>query len=159
MQPNHKLFDSPSPVLQKRMAAQNASSSASAPAFNFALWNEIVDLFCPMSPIPISSSAMVDLVGITTPPVAVAVCALPVPDKLLDAETRRGGSISRSSDRRVSEYSLSSGRLLSRPSDRRGGKSSSGGRLLSRSSDHRDGSSLSGGRLRSLLRRLGGVGF
>jgi hypothetical protein len=51
--PNHKLFDNNkpvSPVLQKRIAAQNASSLNSAPVFNLTLRNEFADIFCPHAP-------------------------------------------------------------------------------------------------------------
>jgi hypothetical protein len=57
--PNHKLFDGPpqlSPVLQRRLDAQNAKSNApnapSAPVFNFTIGNELVDLFRPSRPAP-----------------------------------------------------------------------------------------------------------
>jgi hypothetical protein len=55
--PNHRLFDisgpAISPVLQKRIAAQKAASTASsAPVFNFTLGNEVVELFRPRVPVP-----------------------------------------------------------------------------------------------------------
>jgi hypothetical protein len=57
--PNHKLFDGSqqlSPVLQRRLDAQNAKSNApnapSAPVFNFTIGNELVDLFRPSRPAP-----------------------------------------------------------------------------------------------------------
>jgi hypothetical protein len=64
--PNHKLFDTTnqavSPVLQKRIAAQNTKtgSSNTSPIFNISLGNDILDIFRPPpppNPIPVPLSA------------------------------------------------------------------------------------------------------
>ncbi|KAG2741733.1 hypothetical protein P692DRAFT_20879807 [Suillus brevipes Sb2] len=53
--PHHKLFDSRasaiSPVLQRRLDAQNTKSSPSAPVFNFTIRNEVVNFCCPQVPV------------------------------------------------------------------------------------------------------------
>jgi hypothetical protein len=53
--PNHKLFDATkkaiSPVLQRRMANQNAAAgSSSAPVFNFTLGNDLLNILRPPNP-------------------------------------------------------------------------------------------------------------